>query len=296
MNAKRAAYAGAVLAAMLWGGNFVAVSLALEHFDPYLLTAFRFAFVAALIPIVGWPRLPLRVLLLYAACSGVGQYLLSTVAIQMGLSPGLAALLMQLQVFISLALSWMVLGESVRVTTVVGSVLGLAGLAGVLFTGGSKAPLLASVVCLAAATGWALANMTIKRTPDSMLRLQSAAGLICLPLVLLARESLMPAALPVTQALAQVPLSGWPPVAYVVVVSFATAQVLWGRAIRVIGVAATSPFALLIPVFGVALAWLWLDEHLSVQLQVSVAVVLIGMGVHVVPLARPTPTSGLKST
>lgn len=286
MSAKWVAYSAAMLAALLWGGNFVAVRLALEYFDPYLLTALRYAFVAALIPVVGWPRLPLHLLLLYAAFSGIGQYLLSTVAIQMGLSPGLAALLMQFQVFISLLLGWLMLDEKVHATTVIGSVLGLSGLAGVLVIGDSKAPLLASLVCLTAATGWAAANVMIRRAPDNLIRLQSATGIICLPVVWIMREQLLPAAPSVTQALTQVPLAGWLPVAYVIVASFAMAQVLWGRAIGTIGVSIVSPFALLIPVFGVALAWLLLDERLSVQLLVSVLVVLVGVGVHMVPLAR----------
>ncbi|MES2939432.1 MAG: EamA family transporter [Pseudomonadota bacterium] len=291
MTSRGVAYAAAVAAAVLWGGNFVAVRLALEHFDPYLLTALRFAFVAALIPIVGWPRkMPVTTLLLYSLCSGIGQYLLSTVAIQLGLSPGLAALLMQFQVFISLALSWLILGESVRTTTIAGSVLGLAGLTGVLATGGSKAPWLASAVCLLAAAGWAFANTTIKRSTESVIRLQCASGLICLPAIWLARELALPGAPPALQALVQAPLAGWLPVAYVVIASFAVAQVLWGKAIGTVGVAATSPIALLIPVFGVALAWLLLDENLSVQLLVSAAVVLAGVAVHVVPMAlKPAP-------
>src|SRR6218665_3620291 len=125
MHLKRAAYAVALVSTVLWGGNFVAARLALAHFDPYLLTALPFAFVPSLVPLVGWPRLPLPTLLLYALCSGIGQSLLSTVAIDLGLSPGLAALLMQFQVFISFALGTLMLGELIRVATVVGSVLGL---------------------------------------------------------------------------------------------------------------------------------------------------------------------------
>jgi O-acetylserine/cysteine efflux transporter len=286
VTSRGAAYAAAVVAAALWGGNFVAVRLALGHFDPYLLTALRFTFVATLIPFVGWPRnMQVGTLLLYSLCSGIGQYLLSTVAIQLGLSPGLAALLMQFQVFISLVLSSIVLGESVRTTTIIGSFLGLLGLTGVLVTGGSKAPWLASSVCLLAAAGWAVANTTIKRTTESVIRLQCASGLICLPAVWLAREWLLPSAPPALQTLASAHLAGWLPMAYVVVASFAVAQVLWGKAIGAIGVAATSPIALLIPVFGVALAWLLLSENLSLQLLVSAAIVLVGVGVHVVPMA-----------
>jgi len=163
MIQKRGAYAAAVGAAALFGGNFVAVRVALDSFDPYLLTTLRFAAIALLIPVIGWPRVSARILLTYTIGSGIGQYLLSTLAIQLGLSPGLAALLIQFQVFISLALGYLILGEPVRMATIIGSILGVGGLVGVLATGGSKAPVVASAVCLLSAAGWAAANMTSGR-------------------------------------------------------------------------------------------------------------------------------------
>jgi O-acetylserine/cysteine efflux transporter len=285
MMPKRSAYAAAIGAAALFGGNFVAVRLALDHFDPYLLTTLRFAIIAMLIPFVGWPHVPVRTLLTYTIGSGIGQYLLSTLAIQLGLSPGLAALLIQFQVFISLALGCLILGEPVRTTTIVGSVLGVAGLVGVLATGGSKAPLVASSICLLSAAGWAVANLTLKQTSERIIRLQCASALICLPAVWAARTLMLPTAPSVVEALTQAPLTGWLAVAYVAIASFAVAQILWGRAIASIGLASTSPIALLIPVFGVALAALLLGEHLNSQVLLSACIVLVGVGLHVVPMA-----------
>jgi O-acetylserine/cysteine efflux transporter len=285
MIPKRSAYAAAVGAAALWGGNFVAVRLALDHFDPYLLTALRFGSIAMLMPFIGWPRVPTRALLTYAGGSGIGQYLLSTLAIQLGLSPGLAALLIQFQVFISLALGFLILGEPLLTTTIIGSVLGIAGLIGVLATGGSKAPLFASFICLLSAAGWAIANMSLKRTSERVIRLQCASALICLPAVWAARTLMMPAAPSIVEALTQAPLAAWLAVSYVAIASFALAQVLWGWAITSIGLASTSPIALLIPVFGVASAALLLGEHLNTQVLLSTSIVLVGVGLHAVPIA-----------
>ncbi|MDH2356841.1 EamA family transporter [Bradyrhizobium sp. SSUT112] len=201
------------------------------------------------------------------------------------MSPGLAALLIQFQVFISLALSFLMLRESVRTTTMVGSALGVVGLIGVLATGGSKAPLVASAICLLSAAGWAVANMTLKQTSETVIRLQCASALICLPAVWVARALMRPAAPAVGEALTQAPLAGWLAVAYVAIASFAMAQILWGRAITSISLASTSPIALLIPVFGVALAALVLGEHLNFQVLTSAAIVLVGVGLHVVPMA-----------
>ncbi|MGY3454171.1 DMT family transporter [Bradyrhizobium sp. USDA 4353] len=286
---KRNAYIAAFCAAVLFGGNFVAVRIALDYFDPYLLTTLRFALIAALVPFVGWPDVSARTLITYTIGSGIGQYLLSTFAIQLGLSPGLAALLLQFQVFISLALGFLFLGEKVRATTILGSVMGIAGLVGVLAAGGRQAPMVASFVCLLSAAGWAVANMTLKQTSERVIRLQSASALICLPAVWAARTLMLPEAPQVAEALTRAPLVGWLAVAYVAIASFVVAQILWARAIASIGLASTSPVALLIPVFGVALAALLLGEHLNARVLMSAAIVLAGVGMHVVPIAlRPS--------
>jgi len=96
---------------------------------------------------------------------------------------------------------------------------------------------------------------------------------------------MLPSAPSLDRALTQAPLVGWLALAYVAIASFAVAQILWGRAIASIGLASTSPIALLIPVFGVALAALLLGEHLNAQVLLSAAVVLVGVGWHVVPAA-----------
>jgi len=126
----------------------------------------------------------------------------------------------------------------------------------------------------------------LRRHPADLLKLQAATGLLCVPIVLAARQWLLPEAGPMVQALARMPASGWVPVGYAMVASFAIAQVLWGRAIGAIGVAATAPFALLVPVFGVALAWGMLGERLGAPLLGSAILVLLGVALHAVPIAR----------
>ena len=275
----------ATAAALFWGGNFVAVRIALEFTDPYLLTTLRFAGVACLLLFLGWPTLPFRILLMYAFFSGVGQYLCSTLAIQMGLSPGLAALLMQLQVFFSLGISYLVLHEALSVRTVVGSILGISGLAGVLLTGGTQAPVAAATVCLLSALGWSGANMLVKQYPENAMRLQATAGLLCLPIVCFLRVWSDPGALPLAQGIAQLPWSAWLCLAYMVVVSLVLAQKLWGFAIVANGLGDTAPVALLISVFGLLISWLVLSERLSDQVLFCVGVVLIGIAVHMKPLS-----------
>src|SRR2546429_472802 len=90
----------------IWGTNFVVIKWGLAEFEPFLFAALRFAlcvlpwifFIPR--PAVAWPRLALFGMLL-----GLGQFGLLYWAMQSDVTPGLASLIMQSQVFFTIALS-----------------------------------------------------------------------------------------------------------------------------------------------------------------------------------------------
>ena len=293
-------FLGALLAVLLWGGNFIAIKLALTWVDPIFLTALRFGLVALLLPFVGWPRsIGHRALLGYALASCLGQYLLSTLAIWLGLSPGIAAFVMQAQVFISIGLGCWLGHERLRATTVVGTVLAFVGLAFVLLTGRNNVTVAGFVVCLIAATCWSAAGLVLRthRVTD-LLQLQAASGAIAFPITLgcslLLESRHYDAAL-----IAAEPIGFLAALFYSTWLSFALAQTLWGRAIQKLGLALVSPLSMLVPLVGLGLAHLALGERYSVGLIASTALVLVGLGFHFVPILRARldeetpPDSGL---
>ncbi|WP_033130155.1 EamA family transporter, partial [Aeromonas aquatica] len=94
-----------ILIMAIWGLNFSVVKLGLNTLDPMLLTGLRFTLAA--IPAVFFVKKP-DVHWFYLAAYGltfsVGVWGLSTWAIGAGLSPGMAALLIQTNVVFGLVL------------------------------------------------------------------------------------------------------------------------------------------------------------------------------------------------
>ena len=85
----------ALAVAAVWGSNFVVIKLGLAHLPPLLFAALRFFF--ALLPAVFFLRRP--------AVIGAGQFGLLDLAMQRDLSPGLASLVVQMQVFFTIGLA-----------------------------------------------------------------------------------------------------------------------------------------------------------------------------------------------
>src|SRR4051812_5982269 len=99
----------------VWGLNFVAIRWGVDEVPPLLLTALRYV-VAALPAIffVKRPKVALALLVGYGFAVGVGQFGLLFAAIKFGMPAGLASLVLQLQVFFTIALAVLFLGERPR--------------------------------------------------------------------------------------------------------------------------------------------------------------------------------------
>ena len=99
----------------VWGTNFVVIKLALGELPPLLFAALRFtlALVPAMFflprPAVSWQNLAL-----YGVLIGVGQFGLLYMAMTRFISPGIASLVVQTQVFFTIGLSMLMAGERVR--------------------------------------------------------------------------------------------------------------------------------------------------------------------------------------
>ena len=86
----------AAVVAVLWGANFLAIHVGLQHFPPLFLAALRFAVIALpTVLFVPRPQVRLRWLLGYGLGFGTLQFLFLFVAMDVGMPTGLASLVLQ---------------------------------------------------------------------------------------------------------------------------------------------------------------------------------------------------------
>ncbi|MDP3894289.1 EamA family transporter, partial [Nocardioides sp.] len=145
----------AALVATIWGFNFVVIDWGMEGVPPLLFVAIRF--VAVLFPavlIVGRPDVPWRVLAGIGVFMSLGQFGFLYVSMDAGLSPGLAALVLQAQVIFTVLIAAGWLRELPTPGQVAGILLGSVGLAVVAVGRGGSVTLLALMLCLLGALSW----------------------------------------------------------------------------------------------------------------------------------------------
>lgn len=247
----------------VWGTNFVVIRIGLDHLPPLLFAALRF--VLAALPgvfLLRRPAVPWRNLAAYGLLIGAGQFGLLFIALRGHIAPGLASLVIQIQVFFTIGLSVRLTGE--RVSGHQWAALGLAaaGLAVIAaHIDAATTPFgLGLVVC--AAMSWAGGNMAAKRSgARSMLPYVIWASLFSAP-PLLAASFLLEGWDAIRDGLVRADLATWGAVVWQAVGNTLFGYAIWGWLLARHPAALITPMALLVPVFGMGASALWLGEPL----------------------------------
>src|SRR5438309_3027168 len=113
----------------IWGTNFVVIKVGLRELPPYLFATLRFLFCAVpLVAFLGRPAVRWRWLAAYGVLLGAGQFGLLFYAMRADISPGLASLVIQMQVFFTIGLSIALFRERPGAAAYAGMLLAVAGI------------------------------------------------------------------------------------------------------------------------------------------------------------------------
>lgn len=272
----------AVSVAVLWGINFLAIHAGLEHFPPVFFAALRFAVIAVpTLLLVPRPDVAWRWLLAYGLGFGTVQFAFLFVAMDLGMPPGLASLVLQASAPFTVLLGALLLRESLVARQVVGIALAVVGLFVIGAHRAQTVALLPVVLTVLGALGWAFGNLASRLArSDEPLRLVLWMSIVP-PLPLFALSAVMEGPTAGWEATAQA-LQGeaWTAVlglAYVVLLGTLLGTGLWASLMRRHPAGVVAPYSLLVPVVGMLAAWLVLAEQPDLTELAAGAVIVLGV-------------------
>ena len=295
MKTRDIALAGGVAA--LWGVNFVVIRVGLDHFPPLLFNALRFTVAAVpAIFFVGRPRVPWRWILAVALALGVAKFSLLFAGMAAGMPAGLSSLILQSQAVFTVLLAMFLLKERPGRRRLAGLGVAAAGVVIVATGLGDDLPGGAFALVIAAAAAWGLSNVaTRKAGATDMLRFMVWVSALASP-ALIALSLLVDGPAADLAALRAVT-----PAAVFAVLFVAGAATLggfaaWGHLIGRYGASTIAPFAMLVPLFGIASAALLLDEPVRLTDLLGGLLVVGGVLAGLLPATvgrRGRPAAGL---
>ncbi|MGN6829735.1 EamA family transporter [Paucibacter sp. M5-1] len=276
----------------IWGSNFVVIKLGLNALPPLLFAALRFFF--AVLPAIFFlprPQVGWRNLAAYGLLIGVGQFGVLYLAMRAQISPGLASLVVQTQVFFTLLLAMRLAKERVQGYQWLGLALAAGGIAVIASHTDGSTTVLGVLMVLAAAFSWACGNLVGKRAGRvNMLAYMVWTSLFAVPpLILLSLLVEGPAA--IAQGLQQAGWGTWAAVLWQSVGNTLFGYGVWGWLLARHAAATIVPMALLVPVFGIGSAALLLGEPLPPWKLGAAALVMSGLALN---LLWPSLYAGLR--
>jgi O-acetylserine/cysteine efflux transporter len=282
----------ALVVVSIWGTNFVAIKLALRELPPLLLCAVRFIFVA--FPVIFFlprPAITLRQLIVYGLTMFALHFGFLFLGMKLGMSAGLASLVLQFQVFVTLALAAFVLKERILPVQIAGALVAGAGFVLVAVHTGGDITIPGLICVLLGATSWGFANFTSKRLGRVNPLALVVWGSLVVPIPMALASLIVEGPALITHSLTHISLPTILSVAFIVYASTLVAYSLWSWLLARHPASTVSPFALLVPVFGLLSSALILDEPLPAWKLEAAALVVAGLALNLFGprLARNSP-------
>jgi len=279
----------AVAITAVWGLNFVVIRVGVDVVPPLMLSAARFLFAAIpMVFLVPRPNIPIGSFLAIAILLGIFSFALLFVGIDAGLSPGIASLVLQSQVFFTAALAVGLLGERMTKHQVLGLFLVIPGILLLMLAAGGNGTFLGLVLVLGAAMTWALSNLFMKQASQvNMLSLMVWVSLVP-PIPLIAMSLTLEGIDANLRAIAEL---GWVQIGAVLYLAYVATLFGfggWAMLIARHGAGRIAPFSLLVPVFGMASSALFLGETFKTSQLIAAGFIIAGLGLSLwQPARRP---------
>ncbi|MFJ9825970.1 EamA family transporter [Streptomyces sp. NPDC101160] len=271
----------AALVAAVWGVNFVVISIGLDHFPPLLFSALRFL-VAALPAVffVGRPKVAWKWIVGVGLALGVAKFGLLFTGMSLGAPAGLSSLVLQIQAVFTALFAFLALGERPGRTKLLGMGVALAGIAVAAVDetsahGGASGALTGFALVIAAAVCWGVSNVLTRKAapPDPLNFMVWVSTVPVLPL--LGLSLLLEGPQRDLDALRGLDWTGAGVIVYVAWITTVFGFGAWGWLLRRHPASSVAPFSLLVPVFGMSSAALFLGESVS-PLRWCAAALLVG--------------------
>ena len=265
----------------VWGTNFVVIKLALGHLPPLLFAALRFTLAAlpAVLflprPAVSWGNLAA-----YGLLIGVGQFGVMFIAMHGHISPGLASLVIQLQVFFTIGLAMYFSGERLLPVQWLALLLASGGIAIIVAHTDGSTSLLGLGLMLLAALCWAGGNLVARQAGRiNMLAYVVWSSLFAAP-PLVALSLLLEGWPAISHGLQAADTWTWLAVAWQALGNTLFGYAAWAWLLARHPAASITPTALLVPLFGMGGAALWLGEDLPVWKLGAATLVIAGLALN----------------
>ena len=271
-----------ILVMFIWGVNFIFVKIGLQEISPLLLCARRF--LLAGVPAIFFikkPDIPIKVIVLYGVFMFGLQFSFVFWGMCVGMTPGMASLIMQVQIFFSIFFAALFYGERPQWTQIVGAVVAFSGIAVVTFHFDKHVSLFGFLCLMVAAASWAVGNLVAKKVGTKNLLSVVVWGsfFICIPMFIVAYIVEGPERF--VASYHHLTWNGIGALMYIVYLSTCVGYGAWNWLLARYPVNVIVPFSLLVPLVGIVSSVIVFGEAFQLWKLVACLLVISGLCINI---------------
>ena len=266
----------------VWGTNFVVIKLSLDAFPPFLFAALRYTF--AFLPLAFFiprPKVSWGNMCAYGVAIGVGQFGILFFAIDGRISPGLASLVIQTQVFFTIGFAMFFAKERLRLYQAVAVSIAMTGLGTIALHTDASTTFLGLALVVFAGLSWGIGNTVSRRAGSiNMLAYVVWASLFSLPPLFLMSWIFEGGWEQMSTSISSAPIGAWAGVFWQSWGNTVFGYAAWAWLLSKHPAAVVAPAPLLVPIFGMGASAFFLSEPLPLWKILAAGLVIAGLVVN----------------
>ncbi|MFT4059443.1 MAG: EamA family transporter [Legionella sp.] len=275
----------ALIVVLIWGFNFIFVSLGLTEISPLLLCALRF-FLSS-VPAIFFVKLPTRsslhMVALYGLVMFALQFGLLFLGMSFGMPAGVASILIQVQVFFSMFFAVLLLGEKPNAGQMIGALVAFLGIAIVALHFDQDISLAGFLFILTAAATWGIGNLITKQlkgdSNNMMVLIVWGSFIACIPMFMV--SLLVEGIDNFSATMLHLSWKGFGSLCYIVFASTWIGYGVWNWLMARYPVGMVAPFTLLVPVIAMISSVIFLGEPFQLWKLVVGLLVISGLCINI---------------
>jgi O-acetylserine/cysteine efflux transporter len=270
-----------LLVVSIWGMNFVAIRLGLDGFPPLFLVFIRFFLTS--IPAIFFikrPKIPFKQVLLYGLIMFALQFSFLFIGIGLGVAPGLASLITQVQVFFTVFWGILFFNEKPNRWQLIGCIVAFTGLLVVATHSCKTISILGFFSLLGAGLFWSIGTMLAKKMKKTNLfSLVIWSSFVAWPPLLILSLS-VEGYDKIYFALTHLTPLTIGSTLYITYCSTLIGYILWSHLVQKLPLATIGPFTILIPIIAMTSSILILQEPLFPWKILAACLVISGLALN----------------
>jgi O-acetylserine/cysteine efflux transporter len=268
----------AILITAIWGINFSVIKIGLSSVDPFILAGIRFTLCALpALFFIKKPDVPWRYIIGYGLVFGIGLWGLVNLGIKAGLSAGIASLLLQFSAFFTILLGSVVFKESLTRYQIAGFALACTGLLSIVFITDGSVTFSGTLLVLAGAIAWSIANIIIKRSATKQIFAFLVWSSAFSPLPLFLLDWLVNGSNGYTALVSHVDYRAVLSILFQVYPNTLFGYWVWNSLLKQYPISTVAPLSLLVPVFGILGSMVIFGEAISSLKILALLLIISGL-------------------